>query len=417
MRRANWTSSISAALAGSLLIMSLVSPSAFAVPGESPDRSSTASVAELALPRPTLLGFNDHPLDGRAPADANVMLDRLVELGGGFVRIDVHWPWFEWARAGRSNWNPDQVRLLGRYLDAAHARGVEVELTVLGTPCWAAAGPERVCDELGRETSQTAEPRNPDEFADFVVELVKFAAGRAQYIGIGNEPNHPAFSVTPDPAAYTRLLRAAYARIKAIDPSVAVVAGALAPGNPGGAQLNTLEFLQGMYDAGAGGSFDYVEFHPYTDGQSVEWFDSDYPLLSFQQSVPALRAVMTSNGDARPIILGEAGWTTMNSGSCVDCGGANLGVSPATQADNLVKALQVASQWSYVHKLVVYELADHGSAESSSAYDHFGVLQRDLSAKPAAHALAQQITAWRQPSNTVVVAQDNEYRNRARSPA
>ena len=126
---------------------------------------------------------------------------------------------------------------------------------------------------------------------------------------------------------------------------------------------------------------------------------------------------MTSNGDARPIILGEAGWTTMNSGSCVDCGGANLGVSPATQADNLVKALQVASQWSYVHKLVVYELADHGSAESSSAYDHFGVLQRDLSAKPAAHALAQQITAWRQPSNTVVVAQDNEYRNRARSPA
>src|SRR5205823_4768684 len=126
---------------------------------------------------------------------------------------------------------------------------------------------------------------------------------------------------------------------------------------------------------------------------------------------------LTSNGDDRPIILGEAGWTTVNSGSCADCGGANLGVSPATQADNLVQALQVASQWSYVHKLVVYELADHGAGESGSAYDHFGVLRRDLSAKPAAGALAQQITAWREASNTVARAQGLEYRNRARTPA
>src|SRR5205807_9098560 len=104
----------------------------------------------------------------------------------------------------------------------------------------------------------------------------------------------------------------------------------------------------------------------------------------------------------RPIILGEAGWTTVNNGSCVDCGGASLGVSAATQADNLVKALEVASQWSYVHRLVVYELAVHGPAESSSASYHFRVLRRDLSGKPAADALAQQIAAWRQTSNTAI---------------
>jgi hypothetical protein len=401
MRLFNWTFSTAAAVACNLLLMSVVLLPASAAPQDAPDGLLATSPAQASSGRGALLGFNDHPLQGRAPADPNVMLDRLVGLGGGFVRIDVHWPWFEPVRAGRANWSADQVTLLDRYLDAARARGIEVELAVLGTPCWAAAGPQRACDEREREASQTAEPRNPEEFADFVGALVKFAGGRVQYVGIGNEPNHPAFAAAPDPAAYTRVLRASFARIKAIDPSVAVVAGALAPGSPGGARLNTLEYLDGMYRAGAGDAFDYLEFHSYTDGHSADWADPQYPLMSFPQSVPAFRAVMTAHNDDRPIILGEIGWTTVNSGACSDCGAMNLGVSPETQADNLALALDVASQWPYVHKLVVYELVDHGPPDSTSQYDHFGVLQRDLRAKPAANALAQQVATLRQASSPV----------------
>src|ERR1051325_5139759 len=118
MRPSHRTLSIATRLACSLLALSwLMAP-------------STGAADEM--PRTDLLGFNDHPLDGRAPAPPGTMLDRLVELGGTFVRIDVHWPWFEWAGPGRSNWNPDQVRLLDEYLTAAHARRLEVQLTVQG---------------------------------------------------------------------------------------------------------------------------------------------------------------------------------------------------------------------------------------------------------------------------------------------
>jgi hypothetical protein len=368
------------------------------------DVSTTSPTTRDILRAGSLLGFNDHPLDSRAQTNANVMIDQVVALGGSFVRIDAHWPWFESTRPGRANWNADQVRLLDRYLDAAHSRGIEVELTVLGTPCWAAAGPARACTAPERESIQTADPRNPQEFADFVGALVTFAAGRVQYIGVGNEPNHPAFSASPDPAVYTRLLQLTSARIKAVDPGVAVVAGALAPGNPDGARMSTLEYLQGMYTAGARGAFDYLEFHPYTDGRSIDWFDPRWPLLSFEHSVPAVRAVMIANGDDRPMILGESGWTTLDSASCSDCGSANLGVSPTAQSDNLVQALDFSSQLAYVHKFVVYELADHGPSESKSQLDHFGVLQRDLSAKPAASALAQQIAGYRQLATSAAVA-------------
>src|ERR1700730_16032340 len=101
--------------AGLLIAPLLLTPGAMAAEG--PD--ATATDARMN----SLLGFNDHPLDGRAPAEASVMLDRVAGLGAVFVRIDVHWAWLEWQRPGRANWNPDQVRLLESYLDAAHSRG------------------------------------------------------------------------------------------------------------------------------------------------------------------------------------------------------------------------------------------------------------------------------------------------------
>src|SRR3979411_2056256 len=88
-----------------------MSPGASASDGPGPAPvSATPSDARDARVT-SLLGFNDHPLDGRAPAEASVMLSRVTDLGATFVRIDVHWPWFESTRAGRAYWNRDQVQL------------------------------------------------------------------------------------------------------------------------------------------------------------------------------------------------------------------------------------------------------------------------------------------------------------------
>ena len=78
---------------------------------------------------------------------------------------------------------------------------------------------------------------------------------------IWNEPNTPNFwAPAPDPAAYADLLRTAAAAIRAADPAAEVVTAGL-PASDRGVPLET--FLDGMYDAGAGGSFDTLAVHPY----------------------------------------------------------------------------------------------------------------------------------------------------------
>ena len=61
--------------------------------------------------------------------------------------------------------------------------------------------------------------------------MVKRYYGKgAKYFEIWNEPNNPAFwSPTPNPAAYTADLKAAYTAIKAVAPSAMVITASLAP--------------------------------------------------------------------------------------------------------------------------------------------------------------------------------------------
>ncbi|MEZ4675722.1 MAG: hypothetical protein R2932_15970 [Caldilineaceae bacterium] len=67
-----------------------------------------------------------------------------------------------------------------------------------------------------------------------------------------------------DPQKYVAMLRAVYPAIKAANPAVQVLAGALAPtlappGNPDG--MNDLAYLQAMYDGGAAANFDILAIH------------------------------------------------------------------------------------------------------------------------------------------------------------
>ena len=64
--------------------------------------------------------------------------------------------------------------------------------------------------------------------------MAKFVAryaGKIAAVEIWNEPNAVTFwTPTPDPAAYVELLKAAYPKVKAVDPSVVVVSAGLGGG-------------------------------------------------------------------------------------------------------------------------------------------------------------------------------------------
>ena len=67
----------------------------------------------------------------------------------------------------------------------------------------------------------------------------------------------------PNAARYTALVRAAYGRMKAIDPSITVLAGATSPASDDGPDIDPRTFLRQVYANGGGGSFDAWSHHPY----------------------------------------------------------------------------------------------------------------------------------------------------------
>lgn len=151
-----------------------------------------------------------------------------------------------------------------------------------------------------------------DAFADFAAEFVRHFKGRVHYVIIWNEPNlsQEWGYRTPNPAEYTELLKRSYAAIKAANPEVQVLAGALAPTlAPPGTQwgMNDLDYLQGMYDAGAQGSFDLLAAHAY--GWTFPASDPPSPDAVNFRRVELLRDIMVRNGDAdKHMMITEGGW-------------------------------------------------------------------------------------------------------------
>ena len=67
------------------------------------------------------------------------------------------------------------------------------------------------------------------------------------------EDGHEFWLGGPQPAAYTAMLKASYAAIKAVQPNDVVVTGGMVG--------NDMDFLEQLYASGAQGSFDAVGVH------------------------------------------------------------------------------------------------------------------------------------------------------------
>ena len=89
--------------------------------------------------------------------------------------------------------------------------------------------------------------------------------GKIAAVEIWNEPNAISFyTPKPDPSGYVDLLKAAYPKVKAVDPSVVVLGGSMGSiTDVAGKAINPVAYLSQMYAAGARPYFDALTFHPY----------------------------------------------------------------------------------------------------------------------------------------------------------
>jgi hypothetical protein len=256
------------------------------------------------------------------PFGANLFLAREVEswkrertvqmaeqAGLGWVKQQFNWAEIEPSRKGEfiesmsggSSWTKfDQI------VDLCRSHGLQVVARLDSAPAWARPP----------DTSPETPPTRFEDYGDFVYAFVKHFEGRVQYIQIWNEPNiYPEWGEQPvDPVAYTKMLRIAYQRAKEADPNVHVLSAPLATtlGEPHPEpgkwrSMPELDYLEAMYEAGAGDYFDILSANAF--GFDLPPEDPPDPSVLNFRRVELQRVIMERYGDKdKAIWFNEYGW-------------------------------------------------------------------------------------------------------------
>ena len=195
---------------------------------------------------------------------------------------------------------------------------------------------------------------------------------------IWNEPNlWPWWAPWPNPAAYVSLLRTVGGGIKACDPRAEVVAAGL-PNSHADLGPKLAPYLEGMYRAGARGSFDAMAIHPYGN-----------PLSEVFAQIEEARAVMERFGDPAPIWVSVVCWA--------DGGPADhLKVTSARQAELVSQLITGLNERRYslgIRGVVYYQWADLSprSRRADQVWNHVGLIDAANRPKPAVGAVRHAV--------------------------
>jgi polysaccharide biosynthesis protein PslG len=300
---------------------------------------------------PLETGLNDPSMvKDRLAARHRVRLDKVKAAGGRWIRVDVQWDDVEPRSRGR--YSESFLADLDRLVASMQARGLGGVFVLERSPCWAVR-PGGACGRTGNSP-----PADPRDYGNVLAMLAKRYAGRRVVWEMWNEPNLDYFFNSQDNAAdYSALIKAAYPIAKREAPGVTLIAGALS--------LADFGFLEAMYGHGVKGHFDAFSVHPYSPSGGSD--SSDYGL---RHGVPAIRALMLTHGDDKPLWLTEVGTPS---------------TAPAnehTQAQHLTQIYATVRRWSYVRAALWYETRDDASGE----FPGFGLYRSDWSAKPSLSA-------------------------------
>src|SRR5204863_316379 len=145
------------------------------------------------------------------PTDRVAALDKLVQAGAKWIRMDVGWAAMEGNGPGQiTSW---YISRMDNLVNIARNRGLNILVTFYGTPGWANGG-----------RGPTYPPTNPMTFGRITKWMAQHFASRVAAWEVWNEPNHTS-SWNGTVLQYVTLLKQAYAGYKAGDPNALVVLG------------------------------------------------------------------------------------------------------------------------------------------------------------------------------------------------
>jgi hypothetical protein len=235
----------------------------------------------------------------------------------------------------------------------ARARGLNIYATLAYSPAWANGG-----------QAPNTLPLNADDWYNFVYETVSRYWDQVQHWGMWNEPNFKAFwsgSVTE----YLQMILDVGAR------AVRDVQGGLVLGPELGMEDDWWVWFAQIL-AQKPDDLDIVTIHNYQDSGHDVLRRVSGPVPPWDR--PTVRDVMQATGTkGKPLWLTETGWNTAD-------------VSEDQQASYVDQVLE-GFQSAGIAKVFVYQLVDEAYPE------WHGILQQDLSSKPAYEAYQRRIAS------------------------
>ena len=327
-------------------------------------RAAKGHPASVVSSGGVVFGIADGSLPSLSSAGQAQELDAIKAMGLTSVRVDASWYNTQFDGPDSYNWAP-----MDTTVSAIRSAGLTADLIIDQCPPWAAAS---------GASGNFAQPASPATFGNFAAAVVQRYYGKgANLFEIWNEPNIAQFwSPTPDPAAYTADLKAAYTAIKAVAPSAMVITAGLAPAADSSDSYDDVTFVQDMYADGAQGYFDALGDHPYTYPFTPDTVTLGSAWSEMDQTSPSLRSLMIAHGDgAKKIWITEYGAPTS---------GTTNNVSADEQSTEIVDTIAQAKQLGWIGSLYIYTWEDSGLG--------FGLLNSDGSQKPAYSAVAAALS-------------------------
>ncbi len=308
----------------------------------------------------------------------------------GFRWIREEFPWEDIEIHGRGDFvdrrnDPEGIDAWAKYdqiVDLAEAYDIEIIARLSNPPAWSRAA--------GDEIGAFAPPDDFDDFANYAAAVAARYRGRIHYYQVWNEPNiYPEWGEQiVNPEAYTDLLCRTYDALKAVDPEIVVISGALAPTSAlDGRDFNDYIFLQRMYDAGAGDCFDILAMQGYGLWSGPTDRRMRPIVVNFGRN-QFIRDIMVRNGDAhKPIWISEMNWNVVPE----DVADARYGrVTLDQQARYAPIAYRRAQEewpWVGVINLWYFKRADYEWLDGQRPEAYFQVADPDFNLMPIYYSM------------------------------
>ncbi len=211
-----------------------------------PDEGTTEEVVETEAPwSPDDFGYGVQ-VHGNAtvgnPADTMRTINE--SLGMDWAKMQIQW-WLV-----HPDPDVDQWFFYDGVVDEAHRNGVRLMVSVVGAPAWTRA-----------DGTENGPPDDYNQYAAFLTEMLERYDGKIDAIEVWNEQNLDREWATANgvnPEDYVRFLQVANDAIKAHDPNIIVISGALAPTGDGD-WISWIDDFQWLDRALAAGLLDHAD--------------------------------------------------------------------------------------------------------------------------------------------------------------